>query len=364
MPSTVRMKKLRARMAAEGVDAFLVTHLPNVFYLTGFTGSAGLLLVEAGGAHLFTDGRYTVQARQEVGSGGGARVVIHSGSLLEAVGERLRGLRSPRVAFEAVRLTVQQKSALSRAAGRRVRFLGIQGWVEALRVVKDAEELARMRAAARLASGVVAQVLLLVKPGLREVELAAEIEYRMRRAGASGPSFETIVASGARSALPHARASAKRLRKNELVVLDLGAILRQYCSDLTRTVYVGRAPKRVRQWYRAVWQAKQAAQAAVAPGVTCAQVDEAARQALRRQRLDRFFIHSTGHGLGIEVHEDPRVAKGQKTRLQEGSVITIEPGVYFAGVGGIRIEDDVLVTSSGASLLTSAPAAGAELLEL
>jgi Xaa-Pro aminopeptidase len=350
-------------MAAEGVDAVLVTHLPNVFYLTGFTGTAGALLVEMDGASLFTDGRYTVQAREEV-TRGTARIVIHSGALLEAAGERLRRLRTPHVAFEASRLTVQQKSLLSRAAGRQARFVGIHGWVEGLRAVKDAEELARMRAAARLASGVVAEVLPLIKPGLREVELAAEIEYRMRRGGASAPAFETIVASGARAALPHARASTKRLRKNELVVLDLGAILRQYCSDLTRTVYLGRAPRRIREWYRAVWQAKQAAQSAVAPGVTCAQVDEAARQVLRRQHLDRFFIHSTGHGLGIEVHEDPRVAHGQEVRLQAGNVVTIEPGVYVAGVGGIRIEDDVLVTSRGSSVLTTAPAAGAELLEL
>ncbi len=361
-----RMKKLQSRLLDEGVNALLVTHLPNVFYLTGFTGSAAALLVELGSARLFTDGRYTVQARAEVR---GAKVNICSGSLLSVVGERLRGLRAAKLAFESANLTVRQKSLLGRAAGRRVRYRGVQGWVEELRTVKDAGELGRMRAAAELGCSVMAQVLRLIKPGVRESELAAEIEYRMRRGGASGPSFESIVASGARSALPHARATAKRLRKNELVVLDLGAILRGYCSDLTRTVYLGRAPERVRGWYRAVAQAKLAAQDAVRPGVTCAQVDEAARQVLRHERLDSFFTHSTGHGLGIEVHEHPRVAKGQQFRLQAGNVITIEPGVYVQGVGGIRIEDDVVVTSRGANVITEVGSprtfgASSELLEL
>jgi Xaa-Pro aminopeptidase len=183
----------------------------------------------------------------------------------------------------------------------------------------------------------------------------------MRRKGASGESFEAIVAAGPRSALPHARPTERKIGRNELVVLDMGAILRRYCSDLTRTVYVGRAPSRVRGWYQAVLEAQAAARAAVKPGVTTGAVDAAARNVLQRKGLGKYFVHSTGHGIGLEIHEDPRLARGQKGLLQAGNVITLEPGVYVEGVGGIRIEDDILVTARGAEVLTTAPR---ELLEL
>lgn len=219
--------------------------------------------------------------------------------------------------------------------------------VEGLRMRKSTAELAQMRRAARLADAVMEKALQLVRPGVRENEIAAEVEYQMRKLGASGPSFETIVASGRRAALPHARPTSKRLRKNELVVLDLGVILGHYCSDMTRTVFVGKAPRRVREWYQAVLDAQQAAVDRVAQGVSCGQVDAAARQLLATRNLDSFFVHSTGHGLGLEVHESPRVGKGQTTRLEAGNVITIEPGVYVESVGGIRIEDDVAVLAGG-----------------
>jgi Xaa-Pro aminopeptidase len=192
----------------------------------------------------------------------------------------------------------------------------------------------------------------MLKPGIREFEVAAEIEYQMRRRGASGSAFETIVAFGERSALPHARATGKRLRKNELVVLDLGAILAHYCSDITRTYFVGRASSRVRGWYQGVLEAQAAAIAAVKNGASCGDVDAAARNVLAGYRLDRNFVHSTGHGLGLEIHEDPRVARGQNRVLEPGNVITIEPGVYFPGIGGIRIEDDVVVHENRTEVLT------------
>ena len=230
-----------------------------------------------------------------------------------------------------------------------------EGIVEGLRSRKDAQELAKMRLAGVLAEKVLQGALKLLKPGVRELEIAAEIEYQMRQLGASGPAFETIVAFGERSAYPHARASAKRLRKNELVVLDLGAILAHYCSDITRTVVVGRASKKIRQWHVAVQEAQAAAVGAVKAGASCGEVDAAARQVLAGYRLDRYFVHSTGHGLGLDVHEDPRIAKGQKRILEPGNVITIEPGVYVPGVGGIRIEDDVVVHARETEVLTRIP---------
>jgi len=220
---------------------------------------------------------------------------------------------------------------------------------------KDALEVAQMRKAAILGGEIVQFAIGLLKLGIRESEVAAEIEYQMRKRGASGPAFETIVAFGERAALPHARPTGKRLRKNELVVLDLGVILAHYCSDITRTVFVGRAPERIRTWYKAVLEAETAAIAAVKSGAACGDVDAAARQVLAGYRLDRLFVHSTGHGLGLEVHEDPRVAKGQKRLLEPGNVITIEPGVYSEGVGGIRIEDDVAVHADRTEVLTRAP---------
>jgi Xaa-Pro aminopeptidase len=186
-----------------------------------------------------------------------------------------------------------------------------------------------MRRAARLISEVFEQVVKKIKPGVEELELAAEVDFLMRRLGAEGPSFETIIASGPRAALPHARPTSKRLRRNELVVLDLGAILRHYCSDMTRTVYLGKAPKRVKTWYKAVLEAQAAGIEALGAGVEAGEPDLAARRVLDSYGLGKYFVHSTGHGLGIEVHEDPRLAAGQKRLLEAGMVVTVEPGVYM-----------------------------------
>ena len=197
------------------------------------------------------------------------------------------------------------------------------------------------------------EILPILRPGLPETTIAAEIDYRMRKNGAEGPSFESIVASGPRSAWPHARPSSKLLMKNELVVLDQGAILRAYCSDMTRTVFLGRCPKKIRVMYGAVLAALDAAKAAIRPGVEAQRVDKAARDVLKRHSLAQYFTHSTGHGLGLEVHEIPRLGRGDSTRLEAGMVVTVEPGVYVEGLGGIRIEDDVVVTPHGARELTT-----------
>jgi len=236
-----------------------------------------------------------------------------------------------------------------------VRWVAGGNAVEKLRAVKDHEELATMRDAAVLISAVVEEALPGIKPGVTELEVAAELEYAMKQKGASGASFETIVAAGPHSAWAHARPSSNPLRKSQLVVLDQGAILHGYCSDMTRTVFLGRAPANVRRLYQAVLAAQEAAKAAIKPGVSGESVDAAARRVLKRERLVRYFTHSTGHGLGMEVHEMPRLGKGDKTILEEGMVITVEPGVYVEGMGGIRIEDDVVVTAKGCEDLTTAP---------
>ena len=343
---------MQARIAEKHLSAILALNPASWYYLTGFTGEAGALLLRAQDSLLVTDGRFTAQAREETS---GLRVVKQQGSWMASMGSLLRSRSLTRVGFDAAQLTVAQFRALRRATGQRVRWVRTDGVAERGRQTKDASELAQMRKAALLAGDILTGALKLLKPGVREIEIAAEIEYQMRRKGASGPAFETIVAFGARSAHPHARPTQKRLQKNELVVLDLGVILGHYCSDITRTVFVGRASVRIRRWYRAVQEAQAAAIAAARAGTPCGDVDAAARGVLARYRLDRYFVHSTGHGLGLEVHEDPRVAHGQKSVLVPGNVITIEPGVYVPGVGGIRIEDDVAVHANGPEVLTRVP---------
>jgi Xaa-Pro aminopeptidase len=344
-----RRKGVAGELRRRKLDALLVTHAANWYYLTGFTGESGVLVVTASGTTLITDGRFMVQGKEEAP---GIQMKLQQGALYGAVGEFLRKERLWRTGYDAGQLTVGQLKSLRHASGAKWRPVEAGGIVERLRMKKDAQELAAMRKAGVLAGEVMEGALKLVRPGVREDELAAEIEYQMRKGGAKGPSFETIVASGARAALPHARPTAKRLRKNELVVLDLGVILGHYCSDMTRTVHVGRATQRVRGWYRAVQEAQEAGVAAVKAGVTCGEVDAAARSVLQRNGLESYFMHSTGHGLGLEVHEEPRVARDQEIRLEAGNVITIEPGVYVEGTGGIRIEDDVAVHAGSTEVLT------------
>jgi Xaa-Pro aminopeptidase len=342
-----------------GANTLLETHPPNIYYLTGFTGDSGILLVQPASVTLFTDGRFTIQAKEEAP---GVRTHIHRGGpLVAAIAAYLRRKNRIRAAISPSRLNLANWTILKKAAGKDVRWLAVDGLVDRLRAIKDASEIDRIRDAAQVGSEVMEEVIRLVRPGVTELDLAAEIGYRMRRKGASGESFEAIVAAGTRSALPHARPTARQIGKNELVVLDLGAILRRYCSDLTRTVYLGRAPSRVRRWYQAVLEAQAAARDVVRPGVTTGAVDAAARGLLQRKGLGRYFVHSTGHGIGLEIHEDPRLARGQKAPLETGNVVTLEPGVYIEGVGGIRIEDDILVTPRGAEVLTTA---ARELLEI
>jgi Xaa-Pro aminopeptidase len=351
MPFTQRRRALEAVLQKTRIDSLLITHPANWLYLTGFTGDSGALLASRKGATLVTDGRFMVQASAETV---GVRIRKQEGALGESTARVLKESKARRVGFDPIHVTVSQLQAVRKASGSKLKWVPAPGVVETLRMRKDAGELAQMRKAANLAGEIMDWAIGLLKPGVSEREVGAEIEYQMRKRGAEGPSFETIVAFGDRAALPHARPTGKRLRKNGLVVLDLGVILGHYCSDITRTVFAGRAPKRIRTWYRAVLEAQEAAISTVTEGVACGDVDAAARNVLAGYGLDRFFVHSTGHGLGLEVHEDPRVAKGQAQRLESGNVITIEPGVYAEGIGGIRIEDDVAVHAGRTEVLTRA----------
>ncbi|HZT72748.1 MAG TPA: Xaa-Pro peptidase family protein [Terriglobales bacterium] len=350
MDYAARLERLRHRLQGERTDALVVTHLPNLRYLVGFTGSNGLLTLTADGLTFFSDSRYREQAAQEVT---GARVVIPArGDLISAAAKRLARCR--RVALEAEHLSWGDWLRWRAAVGSRPRLVPAYGWVEQLRAIKAPAEIAAIRGAIALAAGVLPAVLRTVRPGLSEQGLAARLEFAMRRAGGDGAAFETIVASGARGALVHGRASAKPLRSGEVVILDYGVWRGGYCSDMTRTFALGRASAKARRIFRAVRQAQEAALAACRPDIPASRVDAAARDVLAGHGLAEYFVHSTGHGLGLEVHERPRLARRSNERLAVGNVITIEPGVYLPGWGGVRIEDVVAITPRGAEVLTPA----------
>ena len=348
-----RQAKLREHLATTRFDGLLISHLPNIRYLCGFTGSAGFLLVEEAGSVFFTDFRYDTQAHGEVK---GAKVVIARKSGLEAVGEFL-GSRRKRghkrtIGLEAEHVTIADKKRLTKLRPAAVALKDAPAIVEKLRMIKDDEELSRIRDAVALGAKLFDRALKVLRSGVKETEVAAEMELAARRAGAEEMSFPTIIASGARSALPHGRASNQAIPSGAFVVCDFGVILQGYCSDQTRTVWVGTASGAARTSYEAVREAQQAAIEAVRPGVSVGEVDSAARKVLKQAGLDRHFTHSTGHGVGLEIHEAPRVAAGQREMLRPGMVITIEPGVYFPGKWGVRIEDMVVVTASGHEVLT------------
>ncbi len=349
----LRQKKLREQLASAGLDALLVSHLPNIRYLCGFTGSAGFLLVAEAGSVFFTDSRYNRQAHEQVK---GAKVVIARKAVLSELGKWLgeRGKRTKgwRVGIEPEHLTVGERKRVEDLLPSGLRLRNAPALVERGRLVKDEDELKLIRAAVQLGAKLFDRAVEVLKPAVKETDVAAEMEYAARRAGAEAMSFPTIIASGARSALPHGRATEKAIAAGGFVVCDFGVILGGYCSDQTRTVWVGVASKEARSAYEGVKEAQEAAIAAVRPGRSVAEVDGAARKVLRKAGLGRYFTHSTGHGVGLEIHEAPRVAAGQKEVLQAGMVITIEPGVYFPGKWGVRIEDMVAVNENGCEVLT------------
>ncbi len=350
MNFSLRQKNLRQQLSESKIDAILVSHLPNIRYLCGFTGSAGFLLVSEREKVFFTDSRYRRQAQEQVK---GAKVIIARNAVLKAIGDWIgHHHKRWKLGIEAEHLTVAERKRLLDLLPSGLRLLNAPPFVERARMVKDKEELQCIRSAVQLGASLFDRALEVIKPGVKEVEVAAEMEYQARRAGAEGMSFPTIIASGARSALPHGRASEQCIAPGGFVVCDFGVILNGYCSDQTRTVWVGLELDKARSAYYAVKTAQEAAIAAVRSGITVGDVDSAARKVLAKSGFGRYFTHSTGHGVGLEIHEPPRVAAAQTEVLNPGMVITIEPGIYFPGEWGIRIEDMVAVTANGCEILT------------
>ncbi len=339
---------MAARLSELKVDALLVSSPANLRYLTDYAGSNGLLLITGQEEHFFTDPRYGAEASRKIS----CRVHVSKTALIPAAAALIKRKKLKKIGFESAWLRFEEYSRLKDQMPLGFSLVPVGRVMEQLRMIKSPGEIEKIRRSVQANSEAYSRVLNRIKVGVREQDVAAELEFQMRMLGAEKPAFETIVATGERSASPHSQPTARRLGENELLLIDMGASVDGYASDMTRVAYAGAPSKPVRDLYRAVLDAQLTAVNAVRPGVLASKVDAAARGVLKRHKLDRQFLHSTGHGLGLEIHEPPRVGKKDQTRLQAGMVITIEPGVYIDGLGGVRIEDTVLVTARGCEVLT------------
>ncbi len=350
-----RTGRLREQFEHAGVDALLVTFLPNVRYLAGFSGSAAMLLV-TGDAVVFTsDGRYRTQATEQLVAAGVDAAIEIGATVAEQRSALARALDpGVRVGLEAHAVTWSQQRALAETFEGHD-LVPTEGLVERLRRVKEPGEVARIRAACAIADDALASMLPRLFDELPERDFALELEIEMRTRGASGNSFDPIVASGPNGALPHARPSSRQIGRGELVVIDFGCVVDGYCSDMTRTVSAGDPGADARQLWDVVRESQSAGRDAVRAGAECAAVDRACRDVIAAAGWADAFVHGTGHGVGLEIHEAPRVAASARDTLEPGSVVTVEPGVYLPGVGGVRIEDTVVVTPDGSYPLTAFP---------
>ena len=349
-------------MSAEGEpgapapQGLLVTSLTNVRYLTGFTGSAGMLFVLPDEAVLITDGRYGIQANEQIADTGAPATVVVAGAAKqkESAQELASELKS--LALEAAHITWARQRAFDSDWFPSTTLVPTSGLVEGLRRVKDAGEVARIEEACRIADEALAVVRPLLDDVPTEAEFGRVLDFEMRQLGAAGPSFETIVAAGPNAAKPHHRPGSERIGKGAPIVLDFGALVDGYCSDMTRTVWVGGVDDPdLRRAIEVVRVSQAAGVAAVAPGVRCSDVDKACREVISEAGWADAFVHGTGHGVGLDIHEAPSVAATSTDTLEVGHVVTVEPGVYLPGIGGVRIEDTVVVTEDGCRPLTSTP---------
>lgn len=348
-----RLTRFRARMAEMSFPAALVLDPLNVSYLSGFTGSNGAVLSTQDRAIFVTDGRYTAQARREC-PGFEIAIAPSSGAFLDAVAEQAKGLGAESIALEAEYVTIAGLESLQeKLEGTALK--PVSELASPLRRVKDNTEIAAIREACAIADRSFEYLLTLLKPGVSERDIAAELEYFMKKQGSEREAFDTIVVSGANSALPHGRPSDKLLAAGDFITFDFGARVRRYPSDLTRTVVLGAATEKQREIYQAVLDAQLAGIAAIHAGADGKAVDSAARDVIAARGYGDQFSHGLGHGLGLHIHDHIALSQRSEVKLEAGMVVTVEPGIYLEGWGGVRIEDDVLVTETGCEILTHAP---------
>lgn len=339
---------MREELASQGLEALLITNSYNRRYITGFTGSSGYVLVTADKAYLLTDFRYMTQGAEQAPD---YEIVEHKQKPMESVKELLNGLGIGRLGFEQNDLVYGTYTSYKTDL-EPVELVPTSLVVEKLRMIKDESELAIIQEAADLADRTFSHILKFLKPGVSEKDIALEMEFFMRKHGATSSSFDTIVASGERSALPHGVASDRKLGANEFVKLDFGALYKGYCSDLTRTVVLGQPTDKHKEIYNIVLEAQLACLAGLKPGMTGREGDALARDVIVKAGYGDRFGHGTGHSFGLQIHENPRLSMACDVVLEPGMTLTVEPGIYLPGFGGVRIEDDVVVTDTGIRVLT------------
>lgn len=348
MMSQPRLTRLRQAMETKGLEAMFIASAVNRRYLSGFTGSAGYVVITKDRAVLMTDFRYTMQASEQASE---FEVVEHALRMTDTLKQLLAEMNINRLGFEQDHVTYSTYTSYQEQL-QPVELVPVSGIVEDLRMIKDADELAVMRQAAQLADKTFSHILNFIKPGVSEKELALEMEFFMRKNGATSSSFDTIVASGERSALPHGVASDRIIQGNEFIKFDFGALYQGYCSDLTRTVVLGKPSEKHHEIYNIVLEAQLKALERIRPGMTGREADAIARDVIKGYGYGDNFGHSLGHGLGMEIHEYPRLAHTSDQVLTPGMTVTVEPGIYLPGFGGVRIEDDIVITDNGIEIIT------------
>lgn len=346
----MKLAKLREALKENGLDALLVTNPYNRRYMTGFTGSAGVAVISAEDAVFITDFRYMEQAAKQVQ---GFRIVKHEKTIIEEVANQVKEMKIKTVGFEKDNVSFGTYELYNDKVDAELK--AVSGIVEKLRMVKTADEIEILQQAAKIADDAFAHICTFIKPGVTELEVSNELEMFMRKQGATSSSFDTIVASGERGALPHGVASDKVIQSGELVTLDFGALYNGYISDITRTVAVGEPSEQLKEIYEVTLAAQVLALEKIKPGMTGIEADAIARDYIKSKGYGDAFGHSTGHGIGLEVHEGPALSFRSETVLVPNMTVTVEPGIYLPGIGGVRIEDDILITEDGNVRLTHSP---------
>lgn len=346
----LRVEKLRKKMQEENLDSFLITSPYNLRYLTNFTGTTGLAVITLEKAFFITDFRYTEQAAAQAQ---GFEIIKNVGPIFEEVADLVQkeGLRE--LGFEETTVSFLEYSVLEEIIDAQL--IPISGMIEELREIKDEEEIAIIEKACSIADLAYDHILKMIQPGMTEIEVANQLDFYMRSLGAAGVSFETIVASGLRSAMPHGVASKKIIEQGDLITIDFGCYYEGYVSDMTRTFAIGDPGEQLKEIYQIVLEAQLAVLEVAKPGVTGKQLDAVARDYITKHGYGEAFGHSTGHGIGLEIHEGPNVSVRAEKQFVPGNIITDEPGIYLPGIGGVRIEDDLLITSDGNRVLTHSP---------
>lgn len=342
-----RLEKLRKHMRSENIAGMLITSSSNLRYMTNFTGTSGLAIVTDNHAVFITDFRYTEQAKKQAKQ---FEVIEYQGNVIDEVAKQVERLKIDRLGFEQEHMTFYTyelyKNKLS------CELVPTSNMIEKLRIIKDESEIKLIKKAAAIADQAFEHILSYIKPGVRERDIANELEFFMRKLGATSSSFDIIVASGVRSALPHGVASDKIIEHGEIVTLDFGAVYEGYCSDLTRTVAVGDPGEKLKEIYSIVLEAQTLGVEKIKPGMSGKEADAITRNYIAKHGYGEYFGHSTGHGIGLDIHEGPTLSMRSTQLLEKGMVVTVEPGIYITGIGGVRIEDDILLTNDGNERLT------------